>query len=278
MTMPLSDVTQEPTDADWLLSRHEGDNGAWDKGVEDPNAWAGDAKYGQAAAGRWSKLQGTRFEAPELDPQVQQQLSRAQMQNAEARQQQLQMYSLAQNWANGAATPQQQQMRQGFDVQRIGTNAVANAAVGGARGAIAARQGAGMQTAQDAQFNALALQQQKAKDQQLGQQMMMNAANQMRAGDQQALNAANEYAMQGEQRRMGWQKLNDDNRLFYGNMSDNQKLAMSGVQLENAEQQQQLAMQDEARKQALYQGGMSAAAGAFEYGAKAWGKSDNGGE
>lgn len=264
--MPLSQVAasdDQGSDVDWLNGTVDG----W-HGPVDHSHWGGDEQYGNKTRNRWQSLNDYQFQDPGLDPNQKAQLERAQAQNAEARQQQMQMMSLAQNWANGGVTPQQQQMQQGFETQRIGTNAVANAAIGGARGSIAARQNAGMQTAQDAQFNDLSMQQQKAKDQQLGQQMMMQAANQMREQDIGSLHAANAYASQNAQSRLGWQGMNDKNRLFYGNMLDNQKLAMSGIQLENAEQDQQLALQADARKSAAIKGGLGAAAGAAAYGAK----------
>ncbi|NBW08771.1 MAG: hypothetical protein EBR82_12180 [Caulobacteraceae bacterium] len=271
--MPLSTAAQaeqdySPSDTDWLASRY---TGAWANSDADPNQWAGDADYDKATTDRWKALNNYQFENPGLSPEQQALLGRAKFQNDQARQQQQQMYDLAQSWAKGGATPQQEQMRQGFAAQSVGTNAVANAATGGARGLIAARTNAGMQGAQDAQFNALALQQQKARDQQMGQQMMMQAANQMRQQDIENFGAANQYALQNEQDRLAWQKMNDANKLYYGNMLDNQSLAMAGIQLEGAEQQQQLSLQDQARREAQMQGGLSAAAGAFEYGAKAWG-------
>lgn len=271
--MPLSDVAQnEPSVNDWLGSRYDG---AWAGSDADPNQWGGDAVYGAGERKRWQDLKNYQFTSPELQQGEKDMLARAQKQALESRQHEQQMYGLAQNWANGGATPQQLQMQKGFDAQRVGVNAVANAATGGARGAMAARQGAGMQNLNDAQFNDLSMMQQKARDQQMGQQMMMHAATQMRQHDIEGMNAATQYAAQNENNRLAWQSMNDQNDMFYSNMLDNRELAMRGVQLENAEQQFQMGLQEDARKQARMNAGLAGAAAAFDYGSKAWGSGGN---
>lgn len=245
--------------------------GRFDGASETWGGFGNDHSYEYNAQQRWKGLQGA-VKQTELSGFDKQYLANAEKQADESRQQQMQMYGLAQNWANGGVTPQQQQMQQGFETQRIGTNAVANAAIGGARGSIAARQNAGMQTAQDAQFNDLSMQQQKAKDQQLGQQMMMQAANQMRQGDQRSIDLATDYARANEQNRLGWQHMNDQNDMFYGNLSDNQRLAMMGVNLDEAEvnqrQQQMMDAQNDQNRNAA----IGAAAGGLSYAAKSYGE------
>lgn len=201
--------------------------------------------YGDAAEARWKALRNGPA-ARDISADQQANLMQAAAQEAQARQQQQKAYQLGADWANGAQTPQQQQMQQGFNAQNIGVGAVANAATGGARGSLAAHNTAGMEGVQNSQFNALAMQQQQAKDQQTGQSMMMNAAQQWRQGDQSNINANNEYRAALEANRQGYGKLGDANDLFYQNLLNNKTQLDSGMAIDS----EKLQLANEARRQA----------------------------
>ena len=229
--------------------------------------WGGshEGSYGDAAEARWKALQKNGATDRGISADQQANLMQAAAQEAQARQQQQQAYALGSQWAHGAQTPQQQQMQQGFKAQGIGVGAVANAATGGARGSLAAHNTAGMEGIQNDQMNALSMQQQQAKDQQTGQSMMMNAAQQMRQGDQSNINTNNEYRAALEANRQGYGKLGDANDLFYQNLLNNKSQLESGGAIENTSMQQAIAERNQATADANMNnvmGGISGAASA----------------
>lgn len=230
--------------------------------------WGGShagSAYGDAAEARWKELQNNGQTAHGISADQQANLMQAAAQEAQARQQQQQAYALGSQWAHGAQTPQQQQMQQGFRAQGIGVNAVANAATGGARGSLAAHDTAGMEGVQNAQMNALSMQQQQAKDQQTGQSMMMNAAQQMRQGDQSNINTNNDYRAALEGNRQGYGKLGDSNDLFYQNLLNNKSQLEAGGAIENTSMQQAIDERNHATADAnmgAVMGGISGAASA----------------
>lgn len=224
-------------------------------------SWQGSG-YGDAAEARWKALQKNGQADKGVSADQQANLMQAAAQEAQARQQQQKAYQLGADWANGKVTPQQQQMQQGFNAQGIGVGAVANAATGGARGSLAAHNTAGMEGIQNSQFNALAMQQQQAKDQQTGQSMMMDAAQQWRQGDQSNINSNNEYRAALEGNRQGYGKLGDANDLFYQNLLNNKSQLEAGGALENTSMQQAIAERNQATADANMSGVIGGISGA----------------
>jgi len=237
------------------------------------------SQYGGSAgaAGKLEDLDRKRYgdlgkgqNQPTIPPWLQKQYDDQRAWAAQARASQQNAYDLAMAQANGAVTPQQQQLAQSQQTANAALLGGAQMAGGGARGAASARgvaQGAlgANQAGNAAQMNA-----QQQADMLQGQALAAQAADALRGNDQLSLNNENQFAAQNAQNNLNWRDLNDAWRLWAATQGQKMDLAKMGMTSfgQNADFQNFLRNQ-QATNQGIGLGAQTLGAAASAYGAYA---------
>lgn len=177
---------------------------------------------------RTDKLGQGQTQAP-VPPWLQKQYDDQRAWAAQARADQQNAYDMALAQANGAVTPQQQQLAQSQQTANAALLGGAQMAGGGARGGASARGVAQGALGANQAMNAAQMNAQQQADMLQGQALAAQAADALRGNDQLALNNENTFAAQNAQNNLNWRDLNDAWRLWAASQGQKMDLAKMGM-------------------------------------------------
>lgn len=212
---------------------------------------------------------------PDLPPWLQAQQDQQKAWQQAARADQQKAFDLAQAQANGAVTPQQQQLARSYQVGNDAVLGSAQMATGGARGAAAAQGNAGQILGANQATQYAGMDAQKQADMIQGQALAAQAADALRGNDQLALNNTNAASYQNAQNQLDWRDLNDQWNLWAATQGQKIDLAKMGADQFGADAALQNYLAGlRANQQAVGLGATAIGAGMSAYGAYAKNQND----
>lgn len=218
---------------------------------------------------RLAKL-GQGQQRPDLPPWLQAQQDQQKAWQQAARADQQKAFDLAQAQANGAITPQQEQLQRSYQVGNDAVLGSAQMATGGARGAAAAQGNAGQILGANQATQYAGLDAQKQADMIQGQALAAQAADALRGNDQLALNNTNAASVQNAQNQLDWRDINDQWNLWAATQGQKIDLAKMGADQFGADAALQNYLAGlRANQQAVGLGATALGAGMSAYGAYA---------